>query len=348
VRLLLTCFWIALQAARAGPPAVLPGDDADSKLRRLFEACRTCALVTGRFPTNYRDLDGMLSHASRRQMPEGVEFENPESPDNRLRRRSPVGERTPCLRLRVGENDWLNVACTGWIYRSGEYWESEFVDLIPRPLMWVELLAKDHRPVPQRAARRSPLCGSAQIELVPKCNAIPTFPWFFGPPHEKSAPDFGSWVADGVHEHDGVLFDVRGVIQLDGRMVPKATGKRFLRAYPENVRGIAVGKSARVIHLLAGTVDRAEPRAVVATVRVAFTSGASEELPLRYGEHFASASDPPGESPRLYPPAGKDSYYSLHHVRLNNPRPGDSIEHIDFSSGRTTSHPFIMAMTIEP
>jgi hypothetical protein len=343
-----------------------PGATQRQLLHILYDACRIRQRQTGRFPKDLRDVASMLGEELRRQIPARVEFDDPESETNQLSRRSPLGERTPCLRLELDEDHWLNVSCTGWIYESGIYWQSEFVELLPRPFANPALLRHDWRPIPDRAGIRSPRCASNQINLAPYCNAIPTGPWFFGPADdgtgqkipkgEKTGPGFRDWLAAGIYERGNILFDVRGAIQLDGRLSAKGKGVRWLRSYPTEVNGIVVNQKAGQILLLAGTIFKAAQGAVLATLRVHFASGQIAELPLRYGREVAAAEDVSCVSERLYPTrpipetaaGSEDVQYSLHQVRLANPRPMDTIATIDFVSGLETSHPYILAMTLEP
>lgn len=337
-------------------------------LHRLYEACRVHQLETGRFPTSFRDLTSVLSDEVRRQMPTRTQFHDPESADSRLVRRSPIGERAPCLRLELEDGRWLNVAINGWVYESDLYWESEFVHLLPRPFQNPRLLAEDTRSIPERAAKRSSKCGSNQIDLVPKCNAVPSLPWFFGPAWDDASGNkvaggeegpsvFRDWDVDGIREHDGILFDVRGVIQLDGKLQPKSRGVRWIRSYPREVANIVVNRPARRLHLLAGTIGRAQVGEVVAELHLRFANGEKIELRLLYGEHVAAADDKAFTSARLHPTspiagaplATPDQVaYSLHHVCLTNPQPNSIIRSLDFISGITLAHPYLLALTVEP
>jgi hypothetical protein len=346
------------EPARARP-------EAQALLPRLYEACRVRQLQTGQFPAGFHDLTGVLSEEMRRRMPARVEFRDPESSDNRLRRRSPIGDRTPCLRVELENGRWLNVSAGGWLYESDRFWETEFVHLLPRPFMNPELLARDARPIPQRATLRSPECGSNQVDIVPWCDALPDAPWFFGPVStddrrnkvpggETAASAFGDLIRPGVQEHQGILFDVRGVIQLDGRLQPQGPGVRWLRSYPREVAGIVVRRPARRLHFLAGTIGQAEAHAPVAVLRLRFASGQVEDMPLHYAEHVAAADDRVFTSARLHPRVPNPSsdptqvIYSLHHVCFTNPRSNAVIETIDFVSGMTLSHPYLLALTVQP
>ncbi|MDB6151582.1 MAG: hypothetical protein JWL90_35 [Chthoniobacteraceae bacterium] len=331
--------------AMAQSPKVLSVMEARVQLHRLFEACRTRELQTGRFPAGYLDLEGLLSAPLRSQLPGGVEFKDPESAENRLNRKSPIGDRAVCLRLKLEENHWLNVSCTGWVFESRLYWQSEFVDLMPLVYLDSQSLKLDYRPIPERAIARSGRCGSSQIDLVPRCNAMPTACWFFDLKTPDRSPTFGEWLPSGVCEHDNVLFDVRGIIQIEGE---KIEGDRSPREYPSQVEHIQIHQSARWLHLLAGTVKSAPLHAAVAVLRLHYISGATAEIPLCYGEHVSAPGDPPALSPRLSPAGdAKSEWFSLHHVRLPNPQPSEIIESFDFCAGHTTSHPFLLAVTIE-
>jgi len=340
-------------ASSEKPPEVM--------LRILFEACRVRVQQTGKFPSGLRDLAGVLAENQRRNMPEGLEFHDPDAPDNRLFRASPLGSRTPCLRLCLRQDQWLNVAYTGWIYRSKLYWQSEYVDLIPRPFANPDLLRRDCRAIPARAIPRSPECGPGQIDLVPHCNAIPTGPWFYRPADdgaghmitngEKNPPGFHDRIASGLYRDNDILFDVRGAIQLDGLVSETYQGIRWYRSYPTNITGIVAARTASQLHLLTGAIGTAKPRAVVAFLRLHFASGETALLPLRYGEEIASAEDSCVLANRIYPAAGaprdRRIEYSLDHACLQNPRPMDPISTIDFVSGLQTSHPYIVAITFE-
>jgi hypothetical protein len=318
------------------------------QLRQLYEACRTRTFLVGAFPRGYRDLEGFVNPELIRQYPAGVEFRDPESETNRNLKLSPVGKRSPCLRLRVEKGRWLNVAMTGWIYESELYWESEFLELMPRPFMAPEELKKDRRPIPERAAERSPRCGPNQVNLALRCNALPSVPWIVGPKMEQGKPPgFSEWLKDGIYEHNSILFDARGVIQVDGLVTKEGEGIRNIPGYPKAVRDIPVGRHVRSLHLLTGVVDRADVGTVVAFIRFRFVTGEIEEFPLRYGIHVAAADDQWSGSGRLYPVhAGDPGYYPLHYVSFECSNPADEVQSFDFISGNSTSQPFLVAMTV--
>ncbi len=339
----------AILALAGAAIAAEPGEEIRTQLHKLYEACRTLELDTGRFPTGPNDLEGLLPESFWRTIHGSLEFLPPESPQSILCRKTPIGDRTPCLRLDFGDGHWLNVSGNGAIFPSGLYWESEFVDLMPRVYMEPGQLRLDCRALPDRAAPRSDRCGGNQVNLAIRCNAISTTPWFFGPPNETTPPDFAEWVRPGVVEDAGVLFDVRGVIQLDGLVLPPGQGHRNITGYPRRVEGIQVGAAARRVHLLAGVVDRAEPHATVAVLHLHFASGEDQAITLEYGEDVAAADDPNGLPGRLFPKPGESpGLYSLHHVVRDCLHPQEEISSADFVSSQTPSQPYIMAITLEP
>lgn len=347
--LFLICLAALVVVGRAGLCADPLLDEPKVQLHRLFEACRTRTLLTGSFPKNFRDLEGFLSASFQRRLPQDVEFGGPEWPEYRRSMSSPVGLRTPCLRLQVGKDRWLNVAMTGWVYESGQFWQSEFVDLMPLPFMHPTLLKKDHRAIPERVIARPPECGPRQLDLAKRCNALPTGPWILAPTIETEPPGFASWFASGFYEYQDVLFDVRGVIQVDGLVTTEGTGVRNFPAYPKAVTDIPVNQQVTTLHLLAGTVDRAPAQSAIATLRLRFKSGETEDLPLRYGVDLTAADDPLPIPGRLYPRGeSPPGYYSLHYVQFVSPRAGEEVTSFDFISGNTPSQPFLLAVTITP
>jgi hypothetical protein len=70
---------------------------------------------------------------------------------------------------------------------------------------------------------------------------------------------------------------------------------------------------------------------------------------LRYGEQLAAPGDTASQSRQLYPRDGqKELLYSLHHLVIPSPRPGEVITSFDFVSGMSLSHPYLMAVTVLP
>jgi hypothetical protein len=250
------------------------------------------------------------------------------------------------------------------LFESNLYWESEFVDLLPRPFANPKLLALDVRAIPERTASRSTECGPNQIDLAPYCNAIPTGPWFNGPdpdhptdsPPEDSLSGFPVWAGTGFQEYHGVKFDVRGAIQIEGKLSKENLGPRWIHSYPNAVKGIRIGAKFQRLHLLAGTVGVAEKHAVVGILQLNFEAGEPARLPIRYGDEVAAAEDDSLQSQRLFPTRSlsgeklgpTEVRYSLNYFQLEDPRPDKIVVSFDYISGMKSSHPYLLAMTIEP
>lgn len=333
-------------------------------LHLLYDACRLRQQQTGRFPGDYRELGPALGANLRRMLPPGVEFHDPDSAENLRKRQTPIGDRTPCLRYKVSDQHWLNVSCTGVVFESNLYWESSFVDVYPRMFMSPQLLAEDTRAIPDRAAGRSPTCGPDQVDLVPRCNDVPTISWLAGRHHNIfdgqgmlypggaiSGLNIGVREGGGWLEHGGILFDARGVIQLEGLMDTGWNGR--YRNFPSQISGIAVQRKGRFLHLLTGTFGKAAPLDTVAILTLHFSSGKTREFPLHYGVEIAAALDSALAAERLYPPTPTPPSApfianSLYHLTLNIPWPEESIETADFQTGPTASHPFLLALTVAP
>jgi hypothetical protein len=352
--------WVVLQAAQAAVPA---NPTEAELLFRVYEACKVCEQQTGSFPHDFRDVTVYLSETLRQRVPAGIEFDDPKSPDNQILRKSPFGERTPCLRLKRENDRWLNISHSGAIFESGLYWEREFVDRLPLPYANPKLLKLNHRSMPERAAIRSSECSSDQVDLAPYCNAIPTDPWFDGPnpdnPINLKAQDsidgFPIWARKGVQEHQGLKFDVRAALQIEGQLSQENLGPRSYHCHPNAIKDIPLGANARRFHFLAGTIGIAQKNDVVGIVKLNFGEGKPVELQLQYGDQLAAAQDDSFQSQRLFPVASlsgeklkpSDVRYSLHYFHFENPRPGDKILSFDFISGMKPSHPYIVAITLE-
>jgi hypothetical protein len=353
--------WVVMEAAQAAVP---PNLSKAELLFRVYEACKVCNQQTGSFPHEYRDVSGYLSETLRGQVPADIEFRGPESLNTELLRRSPFKEGTPCLRLELENGRWLNISYSGAVFESGKYWEVEFVDRLPLPYARPKLLERDARSMPERAAMRSSECGTNQVNLAPYCNAIPTDPWFEGPnpddPINPKAQDsldgFPIWARKGVQEHQGLKFDVRAALQIEGQLSQENLGPLSTHSYPNAIKGISIGAKARSLHLLAGTIGIVEKNDVVGIIQLKFADGGVVELPLRYGEHLSDAKDDSIQSERLFPIRSlsgekltpSDVRYSLHYFQLENPRPGETIVSFNFISGMKPSHPYILGMTLEP
>ena len=153
---------------------------------------------------------------------------------------------------------------------------------------------------------------------------------------------------NGEGEFGGVLFAVRGMIQLGG-------------AYERECRGISIGTRARALHILHGTAGLKDDGTEIARLIIHYTDGAETQLPIIYGEH---ARDwwawKEGENPNVGPHTelawiGSNRYAKTKYVGLRvyrstflNPSPDKVIESIDYIRETGTGlTPFLLGLTIE-
>ena len=148
----------------------------------------------------------------------------------------------------------------------------------------------------------------------------------------------------------GILFDVRGVIQLR-RQDPD------WYKFPEHVQ-IPVGRGFRQLHVLQGSIHGELDGAVIGSYRLHYADGQTMDLEMRYGRDLRDWRDsgPPkslGEraavawiGPRWAGASGNE-HVRLFRTTYTNPRPEVDVVHIDFVSRMTQAAPFLVALTVE-
>ncbi len=162
--------------------------------------------------------------------------------------------------------------------------------------------------------------------------------------HPNNLEEFPS----GEGEFGGVLFAVRGMIQLGG-------------AYARECRGISIGTRARALHILHGTSGLKDDGTEMARLVIHYADGEESQLPILYGEH---ARDwwawKEGEDPNVGPGSelawtGSNRFAKTRNVGLRiyrstflNPLPDKVIETIDYTRDLGTGlTPFMLGLTIE-
>jgi hypothetical protein len=167
-------------------------------------------------------------------------------------------------------------------------------------------------------------------------------------------------ICRGLQDLRGVVFDLRGIVQLAGRF-----GKGMASGFPESVSGIPVNQKAASLHFLHGTegpgLQTLEGKAIARYV-IHFADGQSEAIDVVFGRdirtwHFwpqkvAREKDGPelvwsgplerwkGEWP------GRGA--RLYRLTWKNRRPEIQIKSLDLISTMTDSCPFVIAITAEP
>jgi len=158
----------------------------------------------------------------------------------------------------------------------------------------------------------------------------------------------------GRQELGGVLFDVQGLIQLQGQCWVK---RRYV--LPEQVKGMPVHRGCQRGHLLHANSGYGDPLGTtVASLVLHYADGEQAQLDIRHRENVldfwawrpATPTDTntvvawTGESP-----ATKRRGFGVRLCRttFENPEPQKVIETIDYVSAMAGSAPFLVALTVE-
>lgn len=159
-----------------------------------------------------------------------------------------------------------------------------------------------------------------------------------------------------------VLFDVRGVIQL-------ANSKTwtFQKYFPNRINGIPVNQQARYLHFLHACDGWDQDGTQIGSYVIHYLDGSTEELKIIYGKDTrnwwygprvlqAPHSEDLGAKEAAIAWQGANhqsqklsrssSPLRLFRKSYENPKPGKTIAHIDFSSALTQAAPFLIALTV--
>jgi hypothetical protein len=271
-----------------------------------------------------------------------------------------------------GRNVYLNLTQSGTVYVSGTFWEEEVRDVLALPyLMTPRQILRDQRRMVERVPLRPAGAGTGPIDLGGVATALPGDPWQDGTSEDSLAGLLAEAGPDGLWKRGGVGFDVRALIQLDGRRLQdgeQAAG-RETAFYPTEPVTIPVGRGGVTLHLLGGVVFPAAEGADVGEVVVQYAGGARQHIPWRYGVevrdgwhdpeqgseavHLAWTAGGFDAEPREVPK--RSGPMKVYHWSVKLDRPGVPIETLVFASSaahpdeekRQLSGPFLLAATLE-
>jgi hypothetical protein len=204
-------------------------------------------------------------------------------------------------------------------------------------------------PAALQIPRRDPACSTNQIDLSKFYNASLLDSWF----NPKWEQNNLAALPRGLQTMDGILFDIRGVVQLS------STHRDLAIAYPPQVESIPVQRNCRMLHFLQSAGFPYENGGEIGAYIIRYADGVQRSVPLIYGENIQDWWLTSGVSPVLKSGVavgwrgqnpicasnGKDLL--LFHLRWENPRPEAAIESITFRSGMTQCAPFLIAITTE-
>ncbi len=192
---------------------------------------------------------------------------------------------------------------------------------------------------------RSPEATSNQIDLSAYYNASLKDVW-----HEGGLP--GNHLREfpeGLPNLGDIVFDARGIIQLNGQGPMQATHVRF----PETVNGILINQTASHIHFLHATGWNSPEGTRIGSYVVHFENGSTETIPIVYGEHVRDWWTPSemGGQPEVvwkgHNEATRDDFVHVYKSSWNNPSADQVIKSIDYHSSMEVSAPYLIGITVD-
>jgi eukaryotic-like serine/threonine-protein kinase len=202
--------------------------------------------------------------------------------------------------------------------------------------------------VKMRASETSP----DLIDLTFFYNASVTHGWLPPLTQDRIEQNNLARLPQGVQQFEAVSFDVRGLIQLSGNAL-KARSK----AFPEQVSGIPVGRTARRLHVLHATAWSAPEGAVIAHYSIHYSDGDIQIIPVRFAFDLDNWQPPfikkssrsqasiVWTEPNTLGASGAMRYLYMRTWDLER---HTLVERIDLESAMTDAAPFVVAITVEP
>ncbi len=263
------------------------------------------------------------------------------------------GSMVPVVRCHI-HRPRLNLAFGGHIYESELYWEENFAQLVPLEETYPMRLLSDRAGKKDVAAKdllpRDPQASPRLIDLSEHYNGLLSDSWQGFPSNHLAQLPLG------LQEFGGVLFDLRGVIQLRGG---EQESHEFPFPFPQIVEGIRVHQKCSRIHILHATSFSPGSQTNVAAYVIRYADDQRREIPVVYGRQIADwwfdpkeAFEPTeakvawtgqNEAARAY---GKS--LRIYQLTWDNPLKEIEVSSIGIRSCGERSAPFLIAITVEP
>jgi len=283
-----------------------------------------------------------------------------------LQSRSPVGRRVPvvrCFKHQQTTNDQvLNLRMNGDISLGSEYWESDERHIFPHSYLLPAAIQRSQAPLSEQAPKRPRLAyPKGLINLAPYYTGLLTDCWPLDigidtlSPLMEGNPDFEPIkIAD-------VLFDARGVVQLDAKVVKsKGPPRNNLSApmFPEIMRGIKIEQHVDTLYVLHATLFAEEPAQIVGKLEFKFDDESTVSEWLKFGVNtgcwrstlHAQVENWNSDTRMAWtaPSPVENGNLRLFVTAFNFQSKG-SLESIDFISAMSSkAAPFIVAITASP
>jgi len=242
-----------------------------------------------------------------------------------------------------------------------EYWEKRLAAESPDRSSQAPVLVRDvdHSLIPPR----DPRAGPDQIDLTPHYTshlAVPPYPIFL----ENEDPNLGS-LAMGLVAFDNVVFDVRGVVQLQRLNPDSLFTRRRWHEYPKEVVGLPVHRRVGRLQALQAATwsawSRVPDGTPIGSYIWHYADGIQSESEIVYGRDLrdwwlgGTKGDPSDVCERgRVVWTGTTPYATRHGATLRlylttyeNPRPEVEVVSLDIVSKMTRAAPFMVALTVE-
>lgn len=248
----------------------------------------------------------------------------------------------------------LNLTLGGAIFPSSKIWEFRLRHLLPYPYLRAKAIVTPEPLIPlrDRIPPRSSDSGKSQIDLGMAFNGALSDPWPEGYPGEEAPEILRRRGPDGLWQLNGTAFEIRGVVQLEGRGAANTHKECPEARFPAASREITVETEAAQIILLAGVIRDQPAGTLAATLTITIDSGQRLEFPLRHGieishaGNFADSRDIKMVWSRATPLPQDTAARCLSMITWKFGKKV-RIRSLKFSAGDAASYPFLLAATVE-
>jgi hypothetical protein len=221
--------------------------------------------------------------------------------------------------------------------------ERPVVPQAPQPARNVPAGAKREPGKVEGIPKRDPKADAKLIDLTP---------YYTLALDEDASGQFGYSLAmlpQGVQTLNNVAYDLRGVVQLSSRVLPK-----FQRDFPTQVLGIKVGQKCHTLNFLHASRWTEQNGTTIAKYVVHYANGQSREIPLHFGAELRDWRPMHDPEPRVNGPVvawhGLDDgklEVVLFQTTWNNPLPDVEVESVDAVSTMTDAALFLVGITAQ-
>ncbi|MFC1636452.1 hypothetical protein ACFL5Z_16605, partial [Planctomycetota bacterium] len=226
-----------------------------------------------------------------------------------------------------------------------------FDEVVARNPQWA-FIPQPKPKVPAKPGKIIPIrtegTDKSMVDLSRYYNAALNETWHKGGMSNNTLKD----LPRGIQTLDGIIFDIRGIVQLSGQQAERELSVQF----PEEVANITVRQKGQKIHFLHGCGWISPKETTVGTYVIHYANGQTRSVPIVYGvdvrDWWMNEGDMSGSKPNIVwtgenhsapdgPPIG------VCKTTWVNPLSDVEIDHIDYQSTMKNSAPFLIAITIE-